>query len=860
MLVIFSFSWLCTRAQLEENFSDGDYTQNPPWLFSGPHWMVNAAKQLQSDHTLVNSFFYIATPHTVTGAAEWEFYIRLQFNTSSTNYVDVFLNAAAADLSSPALTGYFVRIGNTQDEVSLYRKEGPLSVKIIDGADGITNQSDNQLRIKVSRNAAGQFHLWRDDSGSGNNYNLEGIVTDNYFSSEGFFGFLVRQSTSSFFQKHFIDDISIRPFVPDTIPPYLIEVQTLSPNKIALHFSEPVAAAATQQLSNFVFTPGGTSPAAAIMTNTYHPVVLLEFLMPFQNGQVYTLTITNIPDAAGNILVPTTATFSYYKPKPFDIVIHEIMADPAPQVGLPNAEYIELRNTSGKTIFMNGWKIICNSSSATLPAINFSPDSVLIIAAASQVQHFLPFGKTIGVSSFPSLPNSGGILSLHANDGTTMHAVAYSDQWYNNPVKKEGGWSLEMTDAANPCGGMENWKASTDPSGGTPGRLNAVQGIVNDLSPPLLLRSYTIDSLTIVAVFDEAIDSLSASVKSNYTLTPGPAIIEAKPLPPLFTQVVLHLQSPLAKGKQYELKVKNIGDCKNNMIDPAKTANVGVPELCLPHDIIVNEILFNPGPGGFDFVEIYNYSNKIIDLSALSIANRNTSGTISNLRLLSATPYLIFPKDYEVFTEDPQRLNLDFHVKYPSRVLPVVLPTYANDKGHVVLLNQQGTVIDEVAYSEQLHFPLLKIKEGVSLEKIDPAGDGLSQVFWHSAASSAGYGTPGYQNSQFRLIDDVKATVEVHPKTFSPDQDGQDDFVLLQYIVEENGYMINTTIFNISGQSVRYLVKNNLMGMKGNFRWDGLNENGKKLPTGVYIIYTEIFNLQGKRKQFKNAVVIAGRH
>ena len=41
----------------------------------------------------------------------------------------------------------------------------------------------------------------------------------------------------------------------------------------------------------------------------------------------------------------------------YDIVIDELMADPAPVTGLPNNEWIELRNTSLSAINLSGWRI-----------------------------------------------------------------------------------------------------------------------------------------------------------------------------------------------------------------------------------------------------------------------------------------------------------------------------------------------------------------------------------------------------------------------------------------------------------------------------------------------------------------------
>jgi len=853
---------ITVSAQVSDNFSDGDFTANPVWTGSSSDWIVNLSSQLQSNNTVANSSFYITTPSTLATEAQWEFYVKLGFNTSSANYVDVFLTASASDLSATGTNGYFVRIGNTTDEISLYKKSGATVTKIIDGLDATTNTSNNTIKIKVTRDIANLWTLSRDLTG-GSNFSSEGSITDNTFNTSAFFGILVKQSTvASFAQKHFFDDINVQAYVPDVIPPAIVSATATSSSTVDVLFNEPVDNASSQAAANYVANNSIGAAAAAVIDGSNNALVHLTFGSNFPNGSNNTLTINGVQDIAGNTLTNGTAGFSFYTPQQYDIVIDEIMADPTPQVALPNAEWIELRNTTAFPINLLGWKIGDGSGvSGGLPDFVLRPDSFVIICTGSAVPTLSPLGTTLAVTSFPSLDNNGEQLYLADAGGRIIHAVNYNISWFQNELKQDGGWTLEMIDTKNPCSGFSNWQASTNLSGGTPGRKNSLDAVNTDAAAPKLVRAYATDSVNIVLVFDEPLNTVNSSVAANYSISDGIGNpLTAGAFPPVFDRVNLILSTPLARNKIYTITAAAITDCVGNAIGSSNTARVGLSEVAAPLDIVINEILFNPPSNGSDYVEIYNRSNKIIDLKQTYIANRNTVGTVSSIAQLSAEPYLLFPQDFMVITENSGWVKSAFITKNPGAFVTIAtMPSYNDDAGDVIILNAQGTITDELKYSDKWHFKLLDVKEGVALERIDYSAPTQQETNWHSAASSVSYGTPTYQNSQFRINDGVQGEVKLSPEIVSPDNDGQDDFASVDYSFPQAGYVANITIFDATGRPVRFLQKNALCGTTGSFRWDGLGEKGQQLPTGVYVVLTDVFNLDGKKKQFKKAIVVARR-
>jgi hypothetical protein len=488
-------------------------------------------------------------------------------------------------------------------------------------------------------------------------------------------------------------------------------------------------------------------------------------------------------------------------------------------------------------------------------------DSILMVCNRSQEQAFAAFGRALGISGFPSLDNEGDTLSLRDAHGAVVHAVAYSAAWYGGNWKSGGGWSLELIDHRLPCLEAGNWGASIDPAGGTPGRKNSIEGVRTDSIPPVLLRTYMRDSITLTAVFSKTLDSISASDTSLYTMTAGIGKpLRAVPLPPLFREVDLLLPQALPTGTVYLLQLASPRDCTGNRDPAMQEAKAGRAAPPAPGTICINEILFNPKPAGSDFVELFHRGDTPVDLSALFLANLNDLGQIASLQPCTDRHWFLYPGEYVVLTADSTAVLRDYQVALPSRVLePGQLPSYPDDEGTVVVTDIRGTPIDICAYSEKMQYPLLSGTDGVALERIDPDAPSSDPANWFSAPASRGYATPTAQNGQFRKTPATGTMILAEPRVFSPDMDGFDDQLTVHYRFPAPGYACTITVFDEALRPVRRLVRNQSCGVEGLFRWDGLGDRQQRMPAGLYYIVSECFNLQGGKVNYRQAIALAYR-
>lgn len=853
------FSITSTNAQFSDNFNDGNFTANPTWQGAPADFIINASGQLQSANNTASSTFLITTAHTTVQQTAWEFWVKFDFNPSSVNYTDVWLASIMQDVSNMANGGYFVRIGSADDDICLYKKEaGNAPQKIIDGTDGLLNASANAMKIKVICTIDKKWILLRDMRGTGDTWRSEGEWADNQLTGSNFFGIQIRQSTASFFGRHFFDDFVVGPFAAITTPPAILSAIAPTSNSVKITFDRPLNSASAENVLHY-FISGRGNPLAAAVDAHKGNVVHLEFENPFTANEKNTLLINDVADVFGNKISNVFADFSFYKPARYDVVIDEIFADPSPQAGLPLQKFIEIKNNAPFPVSLKNWRLTDGNSNAYLPDIEILPDSFLIVTTMSGLDAYKAMGNSISISNFPSLNISGGEVALYDERGSLMHAMKYDLNAYQNELKKEGGFSLEMINTKAGCAIQKNWTASNHPAGGTPGKKNSVDADIRFAENIEVKNAYLSSPDTIYLLINKTADSIAAAKKENYILDGGLVVSSVEILPPFFDVIRIGLQNAVAADKIYSVKVNALSGCTGSSISTIKnTASFAVPRDATPNDMVINEILFDPRPQGVDYLELYNKSEHAIDLKSIFIANRNATGAPANFVQASSAIKLIFPGKFALLTTDPDitashfpSADTDAFIKISS------LPSFPDDSGTAIVMNQQGILIDEINYSKYWHFSLIKDREGISLERIKYSGPSNASNF-HSASTTLS-GTPGYKNSQSTPDDAQGGGFSLSHKIFSPDNDGTDDFLLIHYEFATPGFVSNIKIFDASGRMVRYLEKNSLSSMKGYYRWDGLDDKSSKLPQGIYIIYFESFNEAGKKVIHKKSVVLARR-
>jgi Lamin Tail Domain/Bacterial Ig-like domain len=845
-------------AQIEDNFNDGNFTTNPVWQGDAANFQINAAQELQLNAP-TGGVSQLWTQGNITDSTIWLLDFRLDFAPSATNKVTIMLLA-----DQPALTanGYYVEMGEdgSADAFRFYRQDASGTTLLATGVAGFGGGTTIDMTLRIKRTTAGVWTCIATSAGGPIIPQFEvsdatiGGATDRWFG-------LICTYTATRKDKFFFDNISILPDVPDTTPPVLASVEALSSTSLQVDFSEALDSTSALAVSNFN-VQNGPATSTATWSRTAPQRVVLTLAAPLATG-TWTLATNNIRDAAGNQSTTQTLDFQYINVAAageFDLLINEIMPDPDPSVGLPaGVEWIELLNRSNKIIALQSLRISDGGTPVVLPERLLYPNDLVVICATDDVQALSPFAGTAlaGVAALPSLNNTGDVLTLSTVSGTVIDRVAYEDSWHTDNTKREGGWSLERINPTTPCLGRENWQSCPGLPGGTPGLPNQSLNLTPDNTPPTAIQAFPISATQVRLKFSEGLD-VATIAAGSFVLLPSGSVVSASAAGTDRSTIIVTLDGPLQGGVLYELVVlTQVSDCAGNGLTATDTLRFGRPERPDYQDIIFNEVLFNPASGGSRFIELYNQSQKIINLENCTIANFFNG---ANLQPIEAQR-LFFPGTYLVITADPTFVADNFDDVRTQSLVSATLPSMDDRLGHLQLIWTEGpevVVADSFNYSSTWHNALLSIgdQEGVSLERIRFDQPTNSRSNWTSAARN---GTPTLPNSQALgssptpTGDDL---VTLASNSISPDGDGYEDFIEVSYEVPNTGYAYTSTIYDSEGTVVRNIARQELIGTSGTLRWDGNTNDGNRANPGIHILYMELFAPNGEVIRVKKVFAV----
>lgn len=736
ILSAFLVFMLCNmgKAQLTEYFD----AYHDSWQGMRESFVVEEGR-LRSAHTIARTHFYISRPYNHPDQGSWQadLKLELQFNTSSQNLVDWYLYADSSDLLG-AQNAYFIRIGNTADEVCLYKRtQGNVVQKLIDGRDKLLDRSHNPLYVKIERSEQGVWYLYTNENGLSVPLFLEGEYLDTNMieNRNGYCGLHILQSTSSFFEKHFFDYMYLGPLKPDTLLPSVLQFDLVGTQTVVMEFSKPMDTLLFKEVGSFLLN----NEAVLEVNQIENEWVWLHYSPGFENLQTYELRVLGLRDTSGNKLPDTTLIIRPVWPQTpttFDLVISEIMAIPQPSNGLPPVQYAELYNRSTIPISLAGMRLQDRTRSALLGPHILEPGQFLIVCAHGSVDALLPYGNVMGVTSFPSFNTTSDDVVLLDSAGNLMHSVSYDASWYRSNAKSGGGYSLEMIDPLLPCMASHNWNASEALQGGTPGAINSVWGPNQDTTPFVLLHAMPVSENSIDLYFNKVIWPHDSASWEFILLPSKPECIKVEWLS---QQIIrLHWSAPMKPNKVYTVEVLNITDCI--LESPVlNSTQVGLPQKPELNDLVVSEVMFHTKEGvGLQskrYIELYNRSNKVIDLESVQLYVRNTMRTLN--------PMLIFPQTYVLLCHTDDIEHWGSHI---SKLGVNGFPSLSSVSDPIILMHKEGNRIFELRYHRDWFRNVLQQSGGYSLEMVNLDYPCIQEGNWLGSIAQNG-GTPGQINS-----------------------------------------------------------------------------------------------------------------
>lgn len=659
---------------------------------------------------------------------------------------------------------------------------------------------------------------------------------------------------------------------PDTETPVVLDAFPENPNVIRLIFSKVMDEESASDLSNYSLS--GASNITAV--NWQRRQVFLTIQPDLEADENYTLEIEPISDLFGNQSEQTSVNISLVTTQDAverDVVINEFLYRPLEG---EVTRFVELYNRSDKNVNLNQWIIGRGTGSPATITRGTAPDGAALPIILEPEEHIIITGnsdwipdgvRSVVLSSFPSLSSLGDAIFIRDNDGQLVDSLNYRNSWGGN----EAGLSVERIDPNGASNDPSNWRSS--PSGFSAGRQNvAFEPVTTE--PELIFAGITADgnirirTNRFVNIDDEtefSIGNRSLQVL-DYSRFRGNNIILSLPNNSSVLNAI-----DLNPDEDEMLNIRNLGDFSGNV---AESVSLPIARRMQEGDVVINEFLYQPlsatdsRSAQSEFVEFYNTRDYAISMEGFFIHDEpDPDGSISRIVAENTNGAWIPSGGYLVLHADPAPVFADSRIArffeleesrqfYRASRNSLSLSTTGDE---IYLADSTGTVIDFLRYLPSWHNPNRVDVRGVSLERINPFGDSNNPDNWSSSTRDRG-ATPGQENTIFSIPTDFSedAGVVMEPNPFSPDGDGFEDNLFINYTLDEPDYLLRVRIFDRYGRLVKTLADGQIAGLQGTLIWDGMKDDGSSNRIGIYVVLFEAYNsATGRNQTFKETVVLA---
>jgi|GEM_PF-5448577 len=570
----------------------------------------------------------------------------------------------------------------------------------------------------------------------------------------------------------------------------------------------------------------------------------LRFRVPFPLSGKYKITMVNAEGQADSVWAFLKGGLEYG-----DVTVSEIMYNPKGAVGLPEVDYVEVYNCTVDSVCTGGWSMVVSGKVYRLASRVIPPKGFAIISGLSGCMLLSEKGLAIMADGFSGLPNTNGDITLLNSNGALITSSHYSG-FLNDGSEHKAGVSLEKLDVSSLEEGKVAWVACSDRCGGTPGVKNSVEQRLDKSKSPLV-EDVVIRGLNVVDIQLDEPTAPSTLAKASLDGVDVGIQIEQNNASP--RRIVAKLAADISSDKVQLLRFTGVCDYDGNEL--SSSIKLAVCRPAKRGDVIINEVLFNPKGQCSDFVELYNNSDYPQNLGGLRLARRDTQGAVSEFKLVSESLDILEPSNYALLCTTPEAILLEYPCASSSVFRRMAsMPSYPNSAGVVVLADTAGNVVDEMSYSENMHFRMLPEVAGVSLERVR-----FSDNVWVSASRGTGYATPGMPNSQAVTIDKESQGWSLSSDVFSPNSDGINDFLSISYPPDCMGAMVDADIYTSSGVVVKKLCRNENLGASGTIVWDGITDGGNLAGRGVYLLVIRVVFPDGATLQKRLVFAVAYR-